>query len=50
MFNVVREFVMSAILVAAGAIIVAECGIVVVDLLKDIIITIKKTFDEVKGK
>ena len=33
-----------------GAIIVAECGIVLADLLKGIIIIIKETFDETKGK
>lgn len=42
MLNTVMEVAMSAVLVAA-------CGVIVVDLLKDIVITIKKTLDEVKG-
>lgn len=50
MLDTVREVVMSAILAAAGAILVADCGIVVADLLRGIIIIIKETFDEIKGK
>ena len=42
MLDTVMEVAMSAVLIAA-------CGVIVVDLLKDIVITVKKTLDEVKG-
>lgn len=43
MINTVLDVAMSAVLVCA-------CGVIVLDLIKDMVIVIKKTVDEVKGK
>ena len=43
MINTVLDVAMSAVLVCA-------CGVIVLDLIKDMVIVIKKTIDEVKGK
>jgi hypothetical protein len=36
--------------VAMSAVLIAACGVIVVDLLRDVVITVKKTLDEVKKK
>ena len=43
MINTVLDVAMSAVLVCA-------CGVIVLDLIKDMVVVIKKTIDEVKGK
>lgn len=36
--------------VAMSAVLACACGVIITDLLRDIVINIKKTIDEVKGK
>jgi hypothetical protein len=36
--------------IATSAVLISACGVIVVDLLRDIVVAIKHTVDEVKRK